>query len=371
MASFPRVGPVSSGPLNVSAVCAFWRGEFGQVDEILAESEQAFLGCAPTDEVLQGRMLRGALSGVVASLRGDLAVADEKFDDALNAIGTGSLDEARVVVLAMRAAFAGETRPERALADARLSRELAAGFDDRRLAAMAEVGEGWALAELGRLTEAARVLESACIRFDGALQRSVAMLRLAEVDLRLGDRAAARGLVDEARQVFDDHGARYWSTRAALFTGTVDRDRSGRWLRLARETAGADRAYARLFRPDGELRVDPAKTPGVRRNGEPVRFITRHAEAAVRLLAAAGCEGVRVDVMASTFWPDADRLRVAARTRTMLWQARNSLGPDAWRIQRHREVVILETSGLLVVGTTTPDEVAAEFQPRVAASADA
>ena len=83
---------------------------------------------------------------------------------------SSELDEARVVVLAMRAALAGESRPERALADARLSRGLAAGFDDRRLAAMAEVGEGWALAELGCLTEAARVLESACIRFDGALQ---------------------------------------------------------------------------------------------------------------------------------------------------------------------------------------------------------
>jgi hypothetical protein len=47
----------------------------------------------------------------------------------------------------------------------------------------------------------------------------------------------------------------------------------------------------------------------------------------------------------------------------MLWQARNSLGPDAWRVQRRGEVIVLDGSGLAIVGTVTRAAVASEFGP--------
>jgi hypothetical protein len=344
--------------LSLLAACAFWRGEFEQVDDFLAEADAVGIGSSSGS-----RALRRSMGGVVASLRGERDLADGLFEDALGLIG-GDLDDSdRVVVLAMRAAFAGESETDRRLDNANLARKLATGAGDPAFAALAAIGEGWALAGIGRLDEAAAVLKVAAAGLDGPLERSVANLRLAEVEFRRGDRRSARRLVDDAREVFDAQGARYFSTRAAMLTGAIDRDRSGRWLRLARETAGTDLAYGRLFLPDGELRIEPAVTPGVRRDGEPVRFLTRHAEAAIRLLAAVGDVGVSAEDLGTTFWAGADPVRVRARVRTMLWQARNSLGPDAWRVQRRGEVIVLDGSGLAIVGTVTRAAVASEFGP--------
>lgn len=352
----------STEDVNLAAVCAFWRGEFGLVDELLAEADRCASVGPVTEAESRDVMLRDALAGVVASLRGEAELADECFERALVPKGDHALDVAQATVLAMRAGFAGRTTPDQTIADARRAREIADRIGAPQLAALATLGEGWALAQSGRLGEAALALASAQDRLDDVLECSVAGLRRAEVLMRLGDRLEARHLVDACREVFDERGARYWLTRAALLTGTIDRDRGGRWLRLARGTAGTDEAYARLFRPEGELRIEPARVAGVQRDGDPVRFLTRHAEATVRLLAAAGDLGVSVEVLASTFWPGADHMRVAARTRTMLWQARNSLGPDAWRIQRDRNTIRLDNGGLVIIGTTTAEAVGAEFR---------
>jgi hypothetical protein len=236
------------------------------------------------------------------------------------------------------------------------------------LAAVAAIGEGWAHSELGQLDQAVQELQTASVELPGNLERSVAQLRLAEVQLQMGDRASARAAVDAARETFLEAEARYWGARAVLLTGAIDRDRGGRWLKLARELSLPDPAYDRLFLPEGSLTIDVSSSASVLRDGVRIEFLTRHADAAVRLLAAAGSNGMKARELSNVFWPGVPEERQRARLRTMLWQARNSLGADAWRVQRQRDLVVLDTSGVDVSGLVTVAAIAKEFAARRSSS---
>jgi tetratricopeptide (TPR) repeat protein len=353
-----------SGPLALLGLTEFWAGDFPALDELLATAP-AVVGTGPwPDDIAAQVVFQRSLGAVLASLRGNSEDAERGFLDALALSGGQSVDEARVIAYSMRAAFASEGLPDRALDDIRRARELSSAVGNSELAAVASIGEGWALSELGQLEEAASVLQDASKNLPDNLGRSVAQLRLAEVELMMGDRKSARSTVDMARETFLKSEARYWGARAALLTGAIDRDRGGRWLKLARELALPDPAYERLFVPEGELSIDLSAKVSVRRDGVPVVFLTRHAEAAVRLLAMSGPEGMSVQRIAEILWPGVALDRQRARLRTLLWQARNSLGADAWRLQRQHDLVVFDTSGVDVNGSTTAKAIAAEFTVR-------
>ena len=359
-----RQSIAASGPFAHQAHTAFWAGDFTALDELLSTAP-ALVGSGPwPDEIAAQVVFQRSLGAVLASLRGNRDDAERGFFDALALSGGQPVDEARVIAYSLRAAFASDGEPERALDDVGRARELSSAVGNRELAAVASIGEGWALSELGQLKEAARVLQDATENLPDSLGRSVAQLRLAEVELMMGDRASARSSVDMARETFLAAEARYWGARAVLLTGAIDRDRGGRWLKLARELALPDPAYGRLFLPEGVLSIDLAAKSPVCRDGVPVVFLTRHAEAAVRLLAMSGAEGMSVQRIADVFWPGVPLDRQRARLRTLLWQVRNSLGADAWRVQRQRDLVVFDTSGVDVHGSITATAIAAEFSSR-------
>jgi tetratricopeptide (TPR) repeat protein len=331
----------------------------------LLSTAPALVGPGPwPDEIAVQVIFQRSLGAVLASLRGNRDDSERGFLDALALSGGQSVDEARVIAYSMRAAFASDGEPERALDDVGRARQISSAVGKSELAAVASIGEGWALSELGQLKEAASVLQGSTEILPDGLGRSVAQLRLAEVHLMMGDRVAARSAVDSARETFIKAEARYWGARAALLTGAIDRDRGGRWLKLARELALPDPAYERLFLPEGMLSIDLSAKRSVRRDGVPVVFLTRHAEAAVRLLAMSGPEGMSVQRIAEIFWPGVTLDRQRARLRTLLWQARNSLGADAWRVQRQHDLVVFDTSGVDVIGSITATAIATEFSSR-------
>ena len=354
----------ASGPYAHQALTAFWAGDFAALDELLSTAP-ALVGPGPwPDEIAVQVIFQRSLGAVLASLRGNRDDSERGFLDALALSGGQSVDEARVIAYSMRAAFASDGEPERALDDVGRARQISSAVGKSELAAVASIGEGWALSELGQLKEAASVLQGSTEILPDGLGRSVAQVRLAEVHLMMGDRVAARSAVDSARETFIKAEARYWGARAALLTGAIDRDRGGRWLKLARELALPDPAYERLFLPEGMLSIDLSAKRSVRRDGVPVVFLTRHAEAAVRLLAMSGPEGMSVQRIAEIFWPGVTLDRQRARLRTLLWQARNSLGADAWRVQRQHDLVVFDTSGVDVIGSITATAIATEFSSR-------
>jgi len=363
-----RASVEASGPYALLGLCAFWTGDFAALDEIL-EITSELVGPGPwPDEIAARVVLQRSLAAVLASLRGQRDDAEDHFAAALDMRGGQVVDEARVVAYSLRAALASEGVPERALEDVESARQLAAALGKQELAAMASIGEGWARSELGQLDQAAQVLQAASSGLAGNLERSVAQLRLAEVQLRMGDRSAARASVDGARETFLEAEARYWGARSVLLTGAINRDRGGRWLKLARELSLPDPAYERLFLPQGSLTIDASTSGAICRDGIPVAFLTRHAEAAVRLLAMAGSGGMTDRKLSAVFWPGIPEERQRARLRTLLWQARNSLGSDAWRVQRHGNLIVLDTSGVEVSGSTTAAAIAKEFSTRRASS---
>jgi tetratricopeptide (TPR) repeat protein len=349
-------------------LCAFWSGDFAALDEML-EITSELVGPGPwSDEVAARVILQRSLSAVLASLRGQREEAENQFAAALALSGGQAVDEARVVAYSMRAALASDGLPERALEDVQRARELSSALGKQELAAVAAIGEGWAHGELGQLDQAAQVLQAASAEVPGNLERSVAQLRLAEVQLRMGDRATARATVDAARETLLEAEARYWGARAVLLTGAIDRDRGGRWLKLARELSLPDPAYDRLFLPEGSLTIDVSSAASVLRDGAPIEFLTRHAEAAVRLLAMSRSNGMSAQELSDVFWPGIPEERQRARLRTLLWQARNSLGADAWRVQRQGNIVVLDTSGVDVFGSITAASLAKEFSARRSSS---
>jgi hypothetical protein len=359
-----RESIAASGPYALLSLTAFWAGDFTALDELLV-SAPATVGPGPwPDEIAAQVVFQRSLGAVLSSLRGNRDDAETGFLDALALRGGQPVDEARIIAYSMRAAFASDGLPERALDDVGRARELSSAVGNSELAAVASIGEGWALSELGQLKEAASVLQDSTEILPDGLGRSVAQLRLAEVHLMMGDRVAARSAVDSARETFIKAEARYWGARAALLTGSIDRDRGGRWLKLARELALPDPAYERLFLPEGALSIDLSAKSPVCRDGMPIVFLTRHAEAAVRLLAMSGSEGMSVQHIADVFWPGVAPDRQRARLRTLLWQARNSLGADAWRVQRQHDLVVFDRSGVDVSGSITATAIAAEFSSR-------
>ncbi len=359
-----RASVAASGPYALLGLCAFWSGDFNAVDETLAAASK-LVGEGPwTDEIATRVVLQRSLAAVVASLRGQTDLAEQAFSAAFEPEGGPDVEKARIVAYSMRAALASEGEPERALSDVQRARELSADVGNERLAAVATIGEGWALSELGQLDDSVAILQRATRELPGELERAVAMVRLAEVQLRIGDRASAREIIESAHETFVEADARYWAARSALLAGAIDRDRGGRWLRRARELSLPDPAYDRLFLPDGSLVINLASQPVVLRDGVPVAFLTRHAEAAVRLLAVSASKGMSSTELNDIFWPGVPLERQRPRLRTLLWQARNSLGADAWRVQRRGDHIFLDTDGVELNGSTTASAIAAEFPKR-------
>jgi tetratricopeptide (TPR) repeat protein len=330
-------------PLVYLGFYAFCLGDFERASQLFGTAERV---TASLTESRNERALVQGFSGVVEAVRGRQAEADRYFADGL---AQAEADEApwyAVMVRTLRADYTARWAPHRSLVDARQAQQDAELLGDTWWHGLARYSEGAALAELGDLASARLVLEEAVTALANPIERGFAQLELGEVLLGLSDRPAARAVLEEARVAFEGAGARYWATRASLAMGSADRDRGGRWLRLARSTAVADPAYDRLFTPSQELQIKVLGRPAVLLDGHRVEFLTRHAELATYLLAIAGAKGVSAEDLSAVLWPGVDDRRAGPRLRTLLWQVRNALGREAWRVQRRRGLVLLDLTGV-------------------------
>ena len=295
----------------------------------------------------EGALVLG-FQGVVEAVRGDEAAAEALFGAALERAAADEVPWYELMVLALRAEFTTSWAPRRSLDDARRALEAARAMGDRWWEGLARMAEGWARCEVGELDEADEVLADAVRRLENPTERAFALLQQGEARLRAGRRAEARECLDDAREAFDASGARYWAARAYLRTGAADRDRSGRWFAVAHEAAEGDPVYERLFVPERGLRVEVAGRPEVVIGGEPAQFLTRHAELSVYLCALAGPRGLPTAELAATLWPGVSEQRCSGRLRTLLWQVRNTLGEEAWRLRREGDRVVLDLTGVAV-----------------------
>ncbi|MBU3700753.1 MAG: hypothetical protein FGM58_01725 [Acidimicrobiia bacterium] len=334
-----------------------WRGEFDRAlrgfDRIIERATER----GDHQPVLQAL----GVSGMIWRLRGDDDRALADFDRAMAlAEAHGSVAD-EVYLRLMR--IAGGDFPDGVTLEADLERcrRVAAESDDDRLRAHVDLAEGWGLAATGRSEEAVARIDSVVPVLDSPIERAMNELRVAEI-------VAADGRVDEARaragaalETFAKWRARYWSARAMVLLAGLDGDNSTRQVRGLLAELPADIAYVRLVDPTGSLSIELDGPCAARRDGQPILFLTRHAEAALRLVIDAGADGITVDELAAILWPGADPARIGQRVRTMLWQVRSALGTDAWRLARRRSTVTFNTVGCEVVGTVDRSSIVAMF----------
>ena len=330
-------------PLVYLGFYAFCLGDFERASQLLRAAERA---TSTLGEARNELALVEGFTGVVDAVRGRQAEADRAFARGLERAESDEAPWYSVMVRTLRADYTAGWAPHRSLVDARRAQREAVALGDTWWHGLARYAEGAALAELGDLVTARSLLEEVVLELGNPIERGFAQLELGEVLLGLGDRPAARAVLEEARVAFDAAGARYWATRASLAMGSADRDRGGRWLRLARSTAAADPAYDRLFSPAQTLQIKVMGEPAVLLDGHRVDFLTRHAELATYLLAIAGPTGIAAEELEAALWPGVDGNRTGPRLRTLLWQVRNALGREAWRVQRRRGMVLLDLTGV-------------------------
>ncbi len=337
-------------PLVYLALYAFCAGDLDRLDHVLRTAETTLAELSEPEARNDGALVAG-FRGVLEAVRGNQAESDRHFAEGLRRADADDAPWYDAIVRTLRAEFSAPWAPHRSLLDARQARTDAERLGDRWWHGLARLAEGTALSELGQLDAARDVLVVAIDELSNPLERAWAQMQLGEVLLRCSERPAARAHLDLARQAFESAGARWWATRCALAMGSADRDRGGRWVQLARTTAAADPAYERLFEPAQDLRIDVMGRPSVVLDGDRVQFLTRHAELAVYLLAiarAVGLAGLAPAELIATLWPGVDERRAGSRLRTVLWQARNALGAEAWRVQRRRDLVSIDLTGVAV-----------------------
>lgn len=296
--------------------------------------------------------LVASLRGTLEALRGHRVAADAAFADALCTADELSAPWYTVMALSLRGEFTAAWAPERSLTDAQRAYRAAQAIGDEWWAKLSRLAEASALRELGRLDEAVDRFQQAAADLANPLERSRALVGLGETHLRAGRRVAARASLQEALELVEAGGARYWVARACVGLASAERDRGAHWVARAHTCDDGDAAYEMLSAVE-RLRINLAGRPSVHVGSRHARFQTRHAEAVVYLLTIAGAQGLPVGRLARALWPTAEASRRPHRLRTLLWQVRNALGPHAWRLTRDAERVVLDTVGVEITGAAS------------------
>ncbi|MEA2901393.1 MAG: hypothetical protein QOH36_1280 [Actinomycetota bacterium] len=111
----------------------------------------------------------------------------------------------------------------------------------------------------------------------------------------------------------------------------------------------ASNGGAELTMPgERDLRIAVLGDAAVWLGDDRLAFPTHRAELAMFALALAGPAGLHQEVLLERLWPEAPADRGLARLRTLLWQVRRALGPEAWRVQRRGRQLLLVLDGARV-----------------------
>ncbi|HEV2371888.1 MAG TPA: hypothetical protein VGS19_06940, partial [Streptosporangiaceae bacterium] len=323
-----------------------WAGEFGPADTALTQAADAFAELSDPYDRYEAPLCHAA-RGVLFALRGDDAQAGLAFAEAIATAREVGETWYEAIARALRAEFTAHTDPRRARLDATWAlRELRRRKEDwwRQWAAQAAAV---AAREAGMNRAAVTMLRAVLADCSLPLEKARCQLLLAETLLRNGETDEAAAVFQVAALTFDAAGCRYWAARSYLGLAGTSGAHAARWLARARRGDVSDAAYQRLFAREEELRLVAFGPGAVLRAGQPVTFHSHNAERLLFLLTLTGT-GVHVEELADRLWPDApsDHSRALGRIRTLLWDARQGLGPHAWRLSRRGPVVGFDFGGV-------------------------
>lgn len=281
--------------------------------------------------------------GALYALRGQDEWATGHFERAVALAESAKIPWYVALARAVRAEMLAHVNPRGALADARKSREVLVSMGEAWFVTWALRAAGVAARECGDLIASEKTLSAALDSRLNPIERGRTLLALGETLLLTPDPQRALPPLREARNLFSSLGMRYWLVRTLLRIAEADHARARVWRSRAKDLADNEIAYRRLFVRD--LRVDVLGACGVFVGGQRISFQTARAELLVYALALAGERGLHSEELAERLWPGGPPERMGSRLRTTLWEARKSLGPESWRLQRTGESLSLDLEG--------------------------
>lgn len=329
------------------AFVALNRGDFERAERFCAEGHEAFDRAAPEDRV--PRSVVHTCLGTLHSLRGGLELAKGEF-----AAATLGADEWFVVIArAVRAEMLAGADPAMADEDSRFVLGWARETKDAWWRTWAERGLGIGARARGELDASRQILEG--IEDLNPLERGRTLLALGETCADLDDLGAAESALNEAGEIFRSRGARYWEVRALLQLARARPLQRPRLIAAAQSKSSEDAAYHRLFvSASGQLAIRLEEPRGILVDGVAVQFRSRPARELLYRLAGEG--QVPAPQLAAILWPGSPPKHQLARLRTALWDARRSLGSQAWRVLRNQGDVVFDLSGAELIGSATARE---------------
>jgi hypothetical protein len=172
------------------------------------------------------------------------------------------------------------------------------------------------------------------------LERAHTMQLLGEATLEV-DKAQAEALLREALCIFERADASLRAVECATALLATHPSDSRRLRADATQRSKNERAFIIAWRGRTTLEVSTLGTTDCVLDGRRVQFPTVLAEEAFFSLVTEPRLSISVERLAARLWPDAAQSRLAQRLSTLLWQLRTSLGRSGERVQRTRDIIIL------------------------------
>ncbi|MGZ4717889.1 MAG: AfsR/SARP family transcriptional regulator [Acidimicrobiales bacterium] len=320
-------------------------GRFDHADQELAAAEAAFAS-EPTSPYEWP--LAHAAQGALAAIRGQTAEADAAFERGVRLAREVDNRWYEAIVRTLRADHTVHFDARRAHVDARWALRVFEELGDTWFAATARRVRAEAALESGEV-EAARLLAEGLIdHLTNPVERGRCLIVVSRAHLKAGDLEDAAHRADQAIRSLETTGATYLLVTALLLLAESDPMRAPDAIERARGLTTPDQAYTRLWDARPNLRVHVLGRQAVHVGDELVEFRTTKAEQLVLLLAIAGGRGIDNERVGHALWPDGDPAKMPSNLSSAAYDARQALGPEAWRLHRASSQFWLDLDGAFV-----------------------
>lgn len=314
-------------------------GAFSRADTLFGVAEETYLELPDPFERFELPLILAGRA-VLATLRGQHERAEGDFTAAITLAEQIKVPWYVAITRVLRAQFTAASHPARSLSDARYGLEQLVAMDDVWWQTWALRAQGTAAREAGDLQASVQVLTRLLTRDLNPLERGLTLLALGETLVHTDHPDQAVSPLEQARALLEPVGARYWIVRCWIVLAEAGPPRAQRRKR-ALALADDDPAYRHLLAGNSRLRIAVLGDAGVWAGSQRLHFPTHNAELAVLSLALAGSGGLHEEELIERLWPQAPADRGRARLRTVLWQARQTLGREAWRLDRRGQRIYL------------------------------
>jgi tetratricopeptide (TPR) repeat protein len=327
------------------AFFSLWVGDFGRAETLLATSRRIYGELLDPIDRFESSLVETGLAALQA-MRWHRTSAEAMFESALQASESLGTEWFTAIIRAIRAELCAPWNPARSIADANLAIDfLSDVMSDAWWLRWARRARAVADMHAGNLQTSSEALRDLLHEQMSVIERTWTVLALAESRYRAGDTTQALEALHEGLLLADESGSRYHLARSTCLLSEVDIENRQQWHARASEVIDRDPAYRVLLTSRTPLRIDGFGRGRILVGDRSVKFATRHAEAAVFMLALEGPDGVNAETLAERLWPNVASSVWPGRVRTLLWQIRRTLGDEAWRLERDGSVIRLELAG--------------------------